>query len=296
MKLLPQFRDNRYEYWAQLKAQEAHFARLRAALPVVEIHEPMPEAERQFLLEWKYRADQPRVPSGNPRGGQWTRDGDGGDDEAEAGEATEGNDIGSASGDSGFYESDQDYSSSSDAGDESFREGRLSSDNRVGGDAGENPDRSPYGEAPDGTPVEGVYDRGTNTRAREHFLAPDGQPVLNRNGNPMMIASDHPPEYFVRKGEEARADIEIAMRLEQPGTALERLLKDLYNFRHGGEWDLQRTPGIFDEALRDYSTVAIGLYASAAGLSESTILELQNQFARFRSRFSRSEEMDEYYR
>ncbi|MBL8568744.1 MAG: hypothetical protein JNK84_06625 [Phreatobacter sp.] len=27
---------------------------------------------RQFLLEWRYDPDQPRVPAGSPDGGQWT--------------------------------------------------------------------------------------------------------------------------------------------------------------------------------------------------------------------------------
>lgn len=291
MKLLPQFRDNRFEYWAQMKAQEAHFERLRAAGPVIELYEPIPRDFRHLWFEWKYNPDQPRVPRGNPRGGQWTRDGHGG---GEAGEEAEADETGLEAGpdDSGFYENEWDFSPSSADEDPSYDDSESLSQDRGGQDDGEDTGHQPYGEAPDGTPVEEAYTRGTNTREREPFVTPDGQPVLNQDGNPMMMASDHPPEFFVQKGEEARADIQAA----KAGAAFARLFNDLYNFRHGGDWDLQRTPGVFDDALRDYSTVAIGLYASAAGLSESTILELQNQFARFRSRFDRSEEMDEYYR
>jgi hypothetical protein len=32
---------------------------------------------RSYLIETRYRPDQPRVPAGNPEGGQWTNDGGG---------------------------------------------------------------------------------------------------------------------------------------------------------------------------------------------------------------------------
>lgn len=45
----------------------------------------------------------------------------------------------------------------------------------------------------------------------------------------------------------------------------------------------------------DYATVAIGIYAAAAGLSPDEILTAQNLYARLRSRYRNDKLMDSVY-
>jgi len=53
-----------------------------------------------------------------------------------------------------------------------------------------------------------------------------------------------------------------------------------------------RTP---TEHFIEFSNVAIGLYASAAGLPENSVLEIANQYAQVRSNFSKTEPMNDTY-
>lgn len=70
MHLLPEFRDNRFEHSAQLRAQENALANSRQQRAYL-------LALRHAYIERKFSADQPRVPAGNPNGGQWARLGGG---------------------------------------------------------------------------------------------------------------------------------------------------------------------------------------------------------------------------
>ncbi len=79
-------------------------------------------------------------------------------------------------------------------------------------------------------------------------------------------------------------------------------------FKQGGRYDFQRQGGdrhaldtitdsgfLFHREYRSFSTVAIGLFAAGAGISESQILTIQNTYAGFRSNFGRDERMDTNY-
>lgn len=54
----------------------------------------------------------------------------------------------------------------------------------------------------------------------------------------------------------------------------------LLNFDRGAPWDSQRLGGQYREEYVNYATIAIGLYAAAAGISRGEILEIQNLKAR----------------
>ncbi len=53
----------------------------------------------------------------------------------------------------------------------------------------------------------------------------------------------------------------------------------LSHFQRGHDWDAQRIGGSFNSEFVDYSTVAIGLYAAAAGIPKNEILAIQNDVA-----------------
>jgi hypothetical protein len=110
------------------------------------------------------------------------------------------------------------------------------------------------------------------------MLDDQGQPVIGASGRPVMIPRLSDPHFFVDMGLASNS-------LTQ--------LSDLLKFRIGHDWDLQRNPN-FNESLRDGATIAIGLYAAAAGIPEGELLTMQNTYAGLYSSFK--ETMDETYK
>ena len=60
--------------WLEAARREAELERVRDQLATLQLELALLRVERAFAL--KYRPDQPRVPAGNPDGGQWTPGGD----------------------------------------------------------------------------------------------------------------------------------------------------------------------------------------------------------------------------
>jgi hypothetical protein len=111
------------------------------------------------------------------------------------------------------------------------------------------------------------------------FLDDDGQQVLDINGRPMMRPSDVDPHFFLNTND--------------TGTFAEAF-GELYNFRQGGAWDIQRVgPNLqFTPDFVDFSTVMIGLYAAANGIPIGTLLDMQNTYAGMYSKFAPNTQMD----
>lgn len=109
----------------------------------------------------------------------------------------------------------------------------------------------------------------------------DGTPYTNpfvKGDNRIFYPSNLDPDYFISKGT-ARSD-------EPTDLTLELIGGDLARFRQGGEWAVQRLGGSgFDQKYVDYSTVAIGIYGASAGISAELVLEIQNQYARYKSHY-----------
>jgi len=124
----------------------------------------------------------------------------------------------------------------------------------------------------------------------------NGMPVLKR-GKPVLRPAGLDPHLFVNAGLKAR-QIESDMRQQgDDGGSTAALVYesfDLRQFRRGGPWDAQRIGGRYRDEYRDYATIAIGLYAAAAGMSRSDILEIEDFIARG-SRFGADEEFDNTY-
>lgn len=117
-----------------------------------------------------------------------------------------------------------------------------------------------------------------------------GNAVLDFHGQPILRPEGFDPHYFIEQGLRDRKEFEMPDILGDGGSAAAasaRVIDHLAKFRQSGAWDAQRVGGIFHKEFRDYATVAIGLYASAAGLSEDRILSLQNFYARQFSRFNK---------
>lgn len=72
------------------------------------------------------------------------------------------------------------------------------------------------------------------------------------------------------------------------------MAKQLWHFQRGHSWDAQWVGGSYHPEFVDYATVAIGLYASAAGLSKDDILCAEDLVART-SRFAPNRPTDPDY-
>ena len=119
------------------------------------------------------------------------------------------------------------------------------------------------------------------------FLDDRGNPILNSNNQTMMRPSGFDPHFFTRSGA-----LDLA-RMQRPGTLY---VNSLANFRIGGPWDAQRdSGGNFIGEFRDYASVAIGLYAGAAGLTQNQIVGMADTYAGTASNFS-SAQMDYEFR
>lgn len=105
----------------------------------------------------------------------------------------------------------------------------------------------------------------------------EGQPVIGGSGRPVEFPSTLPPTFFVEQGERLRNLV--------PEVLLTQLAMDLVKFRHFRPWDAQRMDGEFFDEWVDYATVAIGLYAAAAGMPLDGILRIQDEYARWFSDF-----------
>jgi RHS repeat-associated protein len=106
------------------------------------------------------------------------------------------------------------------------------------------------------------------------FQDDQGNEVSDWRGQKMMMPDDADPNFFVQQG---LANAALDAQVSGSSFAVDALS----NFRQGGAWDLQRVgPNLnFNHQFIDFSTVAIGLYAAAAGISLNSILFIQNTYA-----------------
>jgi len=127
------------------------------------------------------------------------------------------------------------------------------------------------GPAPTPTPTHKPCTPGTpgpNLNKEIPLVNASGKPILNFLGNQVDRPDDgHDPEFFISEGE--RAGPVLGLVNSANFFSMSPIVV--------GVWDEQRqVPGVFDSNFIDYATIVIGLYAAAAGISESTILNAQN--------------------
>ena len=127
--------------------------------------------------------------------------------------------------------------------------------------------------------VTGAFGYLFNSQWRSHTAVPfvddQGNPVLDISGNPMLRPSDVDPHFFENAGASAANEDNI----NAGGVAG---MAGLANFGRGADWDAQRVGSdrLPTPAFIDFANVAIGLYAAAAGIPESTTLGISNWYAR----------------
>jgi hypothetical protein len=125
-----------------------------------------------------------------------------------------------------------------------------------------------------------------------------GNPITDAQGNPLLRPADMPPEMFVSEGQAIRDKFNAALK-QDSGLLLSQAIAELFDklrqFGQGGVWDAQRIQGLAVDEYRDYATIAIGLFAAAAGLPIQIALQIQNVYAFIWSNFDPQEQKDEVY-
>jgi hypothetical protein len=121
----------------------------------------------------------------------------------------------------------------------------------------------------------------------------NGNLLRNINGDVIPYPRAFPPEFFMSRAEAAlpkdNTDAEVLK-------STDRILADVLKFRHGQMWDMQRqfTEGSnrpdFNENLRDYSTVAIGIYSAGIKIPKEISLGGQAIYAALFSVMPKGEE------
>ncbi len=107
-----------------------------------------------------------------------------------------------------------------------------------------------------------------------------GNVVMDARGGPALMPVGFTAQQFVASGEKMK-DYPVEARV------------DLSKFKQGGPWDLQRLNGKFDSRFTDGATIAIGLYASAAGIPFKSLMTIQNDYAAIMSTWKTGTPMDQ---
>ena len=230
------------------------------------VHLRLPElseaAVQRLAALAKYSPDQPRVPKGNPDGGQWTREGGAGGNAA--GPVRPSRSLAQLI----SYAMPRSPSRSASA----FSNPGQTEDADV--------DATPISISQDNTPVQLQDDQGRDVQRDDH--------------TPIRVPRGVDIHFFVDQGLADKQALEAATSGDDLSAAAARIAVHLSNFRDGGPWDLQRADGKNMTEFRDVSTVAIGLYAASLGLNIEDILTIENDYAGYFSRFGNAE-MDETY-
>ncbi len=105
------------------------------------------------------------------------------------------------------------------------------------------------------------------------------------------------PHFFVEEGRKDRNELLRSLAMTPaphlyPAIISQFLYQKLGNFGQGHPWDAQRVGHIWHKEFVDFSTVAIGLYAAALGLSETEILIIETAYATKHSEWSKGTEFD----
>jgi hypothetical protein len=302
--LLAQERDDA----VRRRAEEAAALRRRAVdlavQQVEELRRALDPRLRSRVI--RYNADEPRVPRGDHGGGQWTSGGGGAptDDEGNA----------PASGAVRGPERGPQYAQASTG---TLTDAADSGGNTAAGAAQRYP-LDPLHDLfnvivaliRDSLPRKIFDGRHTiwsdqipadSPKHPEPFLDSSNQPILDDKDNQILRPADLPPETYVQAGLTAKShnladymhDLAQAVRgdpnaLQNPYTrelTIATVAAALLPFAHGGSFDAERFDFNYVCDYRHYTSLALGIYMAAAGVSREDMLTIADFYAGIFSTF-----------
>lgn len=127
--------------------------------------------------------------------------------------------------------------------------------------------------------------RASDPAAPVPLMDDQGRQVIGRDGKTVLRPAGLDPQFFIQQGLQDRRIVEALLQNDGGSGAgssavLGYIIAQLLNFDRGAPWDAQRIGGRNRPEYVDYATIAIGLYAAAAGISRAQILEIQDLRAR----------------
>ncbi len=164
-------------------------------------------------------------------------------------------------------------------------------------------------------------DPASHTTATQ-LLDSAGHPVLDATGSVAQLPVALSPEFFVQRGHTdgplyasaiqgwdaanflstAPADPEtmaaqgIASLTAKAAVEASLIASPIVNFGQGRVWDAQRYDGTHFASFVSGASILIGIYGAAAGIPESMMQGIQNDYAFLHSRFAPGTVMDSTYR
>jgi hypothetical protein len=140
-----------------------------------------------------------------------------------------------------------------------------------------------------------------SSKQPEPFLDRSNQPILDDKGNQILRPADLPPETYVQAGLAAKSsnladymhDLAQAIRgdpnaLQNPDTrelTIAMVAAALLPFAHGGSLDAERFDFNYVRDYRHYTSIALGVYMAAAGVSKEDMLAIADFYAGIFSTF-----------
>jgi hypothetical protein len=250
-------------------------------------------AELQLELK-KYSPEQPRVPAGNPDGGQWTSGDKAGSDTPIPRTRYAALDTNTRRDTTERTPSDSPFSTRNNSVIPNMPYASEFPGGRADLVFGDYQVIRSY-EIPDDHPKHPVP-----------FVDSSGRQILDDQGNPTLRPDNPRPEAYVEAGLAARslsADIHRFNQLAATGllepSALAglaaKIALELAPFTHGGSLDAERFESYYVSDYRHYTSIATGIFMAAAGVDREDALAFADFYASLRSRFGPKETMDEGY-
>jgi hypothetical protein len=254
------------------------------------------KVELQAALK-KYSPDQPRVPAGNPDGGQWTSESKGGD--------------GASS-----LETRSRYASLKNPP-SGTRTDAMGGAGQASSERAQDPlNLRSLRDALATTLLSYLGQKFNIIRAYEilpddprhpvQFLDSSGRPILDDQNHPILRPDDLPPEKYAEAGAASHLADYIAAwksQMNEPDTRSEsvmaglavKIAQELAPFLHSGALDAERFGWNYVLDYRHYTSIATGIFMAAAGVSREDALAIADAYASALSRFHSDESMDEFY-
>ncbi len=244
----------------------------------------------------KYNADEPRVPRGDHGGGEWTSGG--------TGSAI---DTGGVAAPDGSQRAPQ-YAQA-DSG--TWTDATVDGGNVPAASAQQYPDFGHdvrnaikevfdhiFGIDRDFTRIWSSAIPADSPKHPEQFVDSSGQPIRDDHGNQILRPADLPPEAYVQAGLAAKSrDLADAMheltelaRGHANITALQdeigridalsvAVASELLPFVHAGSFDAERFDNYYVCDYRHYTSIALGIFMAAAGVSKEDMLTIADDYA-----------------